>query len=116
MGKITIDRGTSYSITFNYQKNGVAETLVGSTVRFTMKTAEYSSDATDSDANLVKNITTGTAGGEATIELTPADTATLTPRDYFYDIKVDVNSDGAEVYKCIEGKIKIDASATNRLS
>lgn len=116
MANLNIDRGTTYVITFNYTKAGVATTLVGATVRFTMKTTEYSTDTDDSDASLVKNITTGTAGGVATITINPSDTATLAPGKYFYDIKVDEASDGATVYKCVEGTIKLDASPTNRLS
>jgi len=41
MANLKINRGTTYSITLNYQKNGVATTLVGATVRFTIKGAEF---------------------------------------------------------------------------
>lgn len=116
MAKLTINRGTTYSRTVNYSVDGVATTLVGATVRFTMKTSEYSTDATDSDASVVKNVTNGTSGGTAVITLNPSDTATLTPGKYYYDIKVDVASDGVTVYKVDEGTVKLDGSATNRLS
>lgn len=114
MANLKINRGTTYVITFNYQKDGVAETLVGATVRFTVKTAEYSTDATDSDATIVKNITTGDSAGVATITIDPADTATLTPGKYYYDIKVE--EAGGDIYKTDEGTIKLDASPTNRLT
>lgn len=116
MGKLLINRGTTYSITFNYQRNGVATTLVGATVRFTIKSTEYDTDTADSTAVVTKNVTSGTSGGVATITINPADTATLTPGKYFYDIKVDVASNGATVYKCDEGQIQLDGSPTNRLS
>jgi hypothetical protein len=116
MARLNINRGTTYSITFNYLVNGVATTLVGSTVRFTMKTAEYSTSTTDADASVLKNVTSGTSGGVATITLNPSDTATLSPGKYYYDIKVDVASDGVTVYKCDEGTITLDASPTNRLA
>ena len=116
MAKLTINRGTTYSRTVNYSVNGTPTTLVGATVRFTMKTAEYDSDATDSEAVVTKNVTDGTAGGVAVITINPSDTAMLTPGKYFYDIKVDVDSDGATVYKVDEGTIKLDGSPTNRLS
>lgn len=48
--KLTINRGTTYSITFNYQVDGVATSLVGSTVFFTVKSVAYDTDATDSSA------------------------------------------------------------------
>ena len=116
MAKLNINRGTTYSITFNYQQNGVATTLVGATVRFTMKTTEYSTSATDADASVLKNVTSGTSGGVATITLNPSDTATLTPGRYYYDIKVDVASDGVTVYKMDEGTVTLDGSPTNRLA
>lgn len=116
MANFLINRGTTFSIDYEYQRNGVATTLVGATVRFTMKSSEYSDDTADADALVAKNITNGGADGRATITINPTDTATLAPGKYYYDIKVDVNSDGAEVYKTVEGTIKLDASPTNRLS
>lgn len=114
MANLKINRGTTYVITFNYQKDGVAETLVGATVRFTVKSTEYSTDATDTDAVIAKNITTGDSAGVATITIDPVDTATLTPGKYYYDIKVE--EAGGDIYKTDEGTIKLDASPTNRLT
>lgn len=114
--KLTINRGTTYSITFNYAVDGVATSLVGATVRFTMKSAEYDSDTDDSAAAVLKNVTSGTAGGVATITINPSDTATLAPGKYYYDIKVDVASDGVTVYKMVEGVVTLDGSPTNRLA
>lgn len=114
MGQLKIDRGTTYNINFNYQRDGVAETLVGATVRFTAKSTEYSDDATDSDAVIAKNVTDGTSLGTATITIDPADTATLAPGRYFYDIKV--QEAGGAIYKCDEGTIKLDGSPTNRVA
>lgn len=114
MAQLKIDRGTTYTINFAYQRNGVAETLVGATVRFTMKTSEYDDNTSDSTAVVLKNVTDGTSGGLATISIDPDDTAELTPGKYFYDIKVE--EAGGDVYKCDEGTIKLDGSPTNRLS
>ena len=116
MSQLKIDRGTTYTRTLTYQRNGVARTLVGATVRFTVKATEYSTDATDTDAVVKKNVTTGDANGIAVITLTPADTATLAPGKYYYDIKVDENSNGVNVYKVDEGTIKLDGSPSNRLA
>jgi len=116
MAKLKVNRGTTYSRTVNYSVNGVATSLVGATVRFTMKTAEYDSSTTDTTAVVTKNVTNGTALGVAVITLNPADTATLTPGKYYYDIKVDVASNGVTVYKLDEGEIILDGSPTNRLS
>lgn len=114
MAKLNINRGTTFNITFNYLKDGVAFTLVGATVRFTIKDTEYDADTIDASADVVKNITTGTSGGVATITIDPADTAELTPGKYYYDIKVEES--GGEIYKCDEGTIILDGSPTNRLT
>lgn len=115
MAKLSINRGTTYTRSGTYSVDGIATTLVGATIRFTMKTAEYDTDATDSSATLTKNVTDGTSLGEYTITIDPTDTATLDPSvKYFYDIKVE-NADGT-IYKLDEGTIKLDGSPTNRLS
>lgn len=114
MAQLKINRGTTYTIAFSYQRNGAAETLVGATVRFTVKAAEYDTDTDDSDATLSKDITSGDSAGAATITINPADTAQLTPGKYYYDIKVK-QADGA-IYKVDEGTIKLDGSPTNRLA
>lgn len=113
MATLKINRGTTYTIGLTYKKNGVATSLVGATVRFTVKTSEYSSDMTDSDATLQKDVTDGTSEGEATITLDPADTKSLDPSaEYFYDIKIE--EAGGEIYKVDEGTIELDGSPTNR--
>ena len=109
---LNINRGTTYTIGLNYKKNGVPATLVGATVRFTVKTVEFDSDMTDTSAVISKDVTSGNAQGEASIVINPADTASLAPGVYFYDIKVEEAS-GA-IYKVDEGKVKLDGSATNR--
>ncbi len=53
----------------------------------------YDSDTADSTAVVTKNVTDGTSAGAYTITIDPADTATLTPGKYYYDIKVE-NADG----------------------
>ncbi len=79
-----------------------------------MKDEEWDTDATDATAELKKNVTNGTADGTATITIDPADTATLTPGTYFYDVKVE-DADG-NIYKIDEGKVKLDGSPSNRLA
>lgn len=114
MATLNVNRGTTYTIDLQYQKNGVDTTLVGATVRFTVKEEEFDSDATDTTALVKKNVTDGNSAGQATITLTPSDTATVEPGKYFYDIKV--KEAGGEVYKVDEGKFVLDGSPTNRLS
>ena len=114
MAKLKINRGTTYTINVNYQRNGEAATLVGATVRFTAKSSEYDTDSTDTSAVISKNVTDGNASGQATVTLDPADTATLAPGKYYYDLKVE--EAGGAIYKIEEGTIQLDGSPTNRLS
>lgn len=114
--KLTITRGTTYSLTFYYQDStGAALTLVGATVFFTVKSAEYDTDATDTTALISKTVTshTNAAAGITTIALTPTDTY-VTPGNYYYDIKV--KNAAGDIYKMIEGRCVIDGSPTNRTS
>jgi len=114
MATLKVNRGTTYTIGVQYQKNGVNATLVGATVRFTVKTTEFDADADDSDAVLFKNVTNGDSSGAATITIEPTDTALLTPQKYYYDIKVE--EAGGDIYKINEGKFDLDGSPTNRLA
>lgn len=115
MGKLTINRGTTFTIGIIYQKNGVAATLVGATIRFTIKTVEFDAITNDSTAVVTKNVTshTNAAGGISSITINPTDTATLVPGKYNYDIKV--AEAGGAIYKIDEGKVTLDGSPTNRL-
>lgn len=112
MAQLKINRGTTFTIGIQYQRDGVNTTLVGATVRFTVKTEEFDQDMTDASAVLLKNVTDGNAQGEATITINPEDTAELVPDKYFYDIKVEQAN--GEIYKIDEGTIKLDGSPTNR--
>ena len=116
MGKFTINRGTTFTISIVYKKNGVAASLVGATVRFTVKTVEFDSSTTDATAVIVKNVTSHTdaVNGLSTIEIDPVDTATLEPGKYNYDIKV--AESGGAIYKIDEGVVTLDGSPTNRLT
>jgi len=115
LAKLKFDRGTTYSRTLHYEKNGAPATLVGATVRFTMKSDEYDEDTTDASAKVVKNVTSHTdaSGGISTIALTPSDTATVAPGKYYYDIKVEEAS--GNIYKVDEGTITLGGSPTNRM-
>lgn len=116
MARLKINRGTTYHLGYRHTVDGVPTSLVGATVRFTMKPAEWDASADDASAYITKDVIDGDDEGHATITVLPADTATIVPNEYFYDIKVDVNSDGLEVYKMDEGTVELDGSPTNRLS
>ena len=113
MAQLNVNRGTTYTLGYQHQHDGINHTLVGATVRFTVKDKEYDGSMDDSTA-LVKKDVAGDENGYAVIVLSPTDTANLTPGKLFYDIKVKEAS--GSVFKMDEGKIKIDGSPTNRLS
>ena len=113
MSFLKVNKGTTFTMTYNHKENGEAKTLAGATVRFTVKDEEWDTDATDTQAQIVKNVTThdDEAGGVTTIALDETDTD-LTPAKYYYDIKVE-DADG-NIYKTVEGRFKVDGSPTNR--
>jgi hypothetical protein len=110
--QLKINRGTTYTMGFQYQRNGANATLVGHTVRFTVKSEEFDQDADDSDAIILKNITTGNSDGYAEIAINPEDTTLVEPSKYYYDIKVETPT--GEIFKMVEGRFLIDGSPTNR--
>lgn len=116
MGKFTVDRGTTFTIDVAYKDNGLPASLVGATVRFTVKSTEYDSSTDDSTAVITKDVTShvDAAGGISAVIIDPVDTATLDPGKYHYDIKV--AEAGGAVYKIDEGTLKLDGSPTNRLT
>ena len=110
---LKVNKGTTYTITYNHLENGEPKSLVGATVRFTVKDVEWDLQGDDSTAVIQKDITThlDAAAGITTIELSPTDTD-ITPDKYYYDIKVEDAS--GEIFKMVEGRLKLDGSPTNR--
>lgn len=115
MADFVINRGTSFGIDVVYKKNGVAASLVGATIWFTMKKREYTEDTDDSDASVQKIVTshTNAPAGLSNVTILPADTQDLHPGDYCYDIKV--KEAGGTIYKLTEGTLTLDGSPTNRI-
>lgn len=113
---LTQNRGTTYTIDGVYKEDGVVADITGATVRFTVKTTEYDSSATDTTALISKNVSSfsNPTAGEYTITIDPSDTQTVTPGQYYYSIKIQLAS-GA-VYELAEGRYIIDGDPTNRLS
>lgn len=111
---LEFDRGTTNIINVAFEKDEVAASLVGCKVRFTMKEEEYDSSEDDTTAVVTKTITDGDASGNATIELIPSDTNTLTPKKYYFDVKVEDTD--TRIYKIAEGVVDLDGSPTNRLT
>lgn len=114
MAKLKINRGTTFIYGVHVTKDGQPVSLVDATLRFTIKDKEYDDSVDDATALLSKNLT-GITSDYAEFIILPNDTKALEPGRYFYDAKVDLYSDGKEVYKIDEGTIILDGSPTNRL-
>lgn len=117
MTVLDFPRGTTFTIGIEYQRNGVATTLVGATVRFTMKTVEFDSDMDDSTALISIDATDGNSAGVITMVITPDMTAELEPTVgnapiYYYDIKVE--DAAGDIFTLDEGYVRLGASPTNR--
>lgn len=111
---ITVNKSTDHSITLNYKNtDGTARSLVGASVLFTAKPNKWDTDSDDSEALIVKLVTShsNASNGETIIELTDVDT-NLAPSSYFYDIVV-VESDSKK-YRAAQGTLTILAGVTNR--
>jgi hypothetical protein len=113
MGKLKITRGTSYTITYQHQHDGAAYPLTGATLYFTVKSAQFDTDAADAAALIAKTVTsfTNAAGGIHTLTLSPTDTY-LTPGTFYYDIRV--AESGGNEYMTDSGTVTITGSPTNR--
>lgn len=110
-----LPRGTSYRFNIEYTRDGAPRTLVGATIRFTIKPVRFDDDTDDSSATFTKNVTShdDAAGGLSHVSIVPTDTATFAPDAYFYDIKV--QEAGGDVFLLEEGEMLITGSPTNRL-
>lgn len=117
---LTIKRGTTYPITIEVTDDaGDPVDLTGATVRFTAKSAEYDTDADDSDAAISKDVTThydengveAPEEGKSTITLTDTDTY-INPGNYYYDITIEYST--GVINTPVEGRLKIDGKPTNR--
>lgn len=104
--EITIEQGATFSTTVNVEDayyNPVD--LTGYSASSQMRKSYYSSSASNITATV-----TGTSNGEITLSMTAANTASLTPGRYVYDLIID---DGANtVTRVVEGIATVLPSVT----
>ena len=104
--EITIEQGATFSTTVNVEDayyNPV--NLYSYSASSQMRKSYYSSSATDITATV-----TGVANGEITLSITAANTASLTPGRYVYDLIID---DGANtITRVVEGIATVLPSVT----
>lgn len=109
---MTVGNSNAFTLTFT-NKAGTALDITGWVIFFTLKTSHKKPD---SEVSLQKIITTHTtpASGISALNLEPADTESLEPRTYDYDIKVKTNT-GA-VYTLLKGKFELEYQVTQTTS
>jgi hypothetical protein len=104
--EITIEQGATFSTTVNVEDayyNPV--NLTGYSASSQMRKSYYSSSATNITASV-----TGTSNGEITLSMTSANTSSLTPGRYLYDLII---NDGANnVTRVVEGIATVLPSIT----
>jgi hypothetical protein len=104
--EITIEQGATFSTTVNVKDayyNPV--NLTGYSASSQMRKSYYSSSATNITASV-----TGTSNGEITLSMTSANTSSLTPGRYVYDLVI---NDGANtVTRVVEGIATVLPSVT----
>lgn len=114
--KIKADRGTTVTITGTVKEGNEILDITGATVFFTVKSAEFSTDTTDSDALISKTVTSlpNASEGIYVISIDPADTVSIAKGTYYYDIKIKLAD--STIYKLDEGRFVLDVSPTNRMA
>lgn len=111
MGKIKYNRGTTYSLTHTYQKNGQPSDD-GQTLMLTVKQDQYDNSDDDSTAILKKDVPMN--GSENTVTILPNDIdESVEPGDYYFDLKVKESS--SVILMADWGEFELVATPTNRL-
>ncbi|MCE5212506.1 MAG: hypothetical protein LLG40_13265 [Deltaproteobacteria bacterium] len=102
-------RGDTFTRTIEFTENGSSLNITGWTVFFTLK---QNWQLPDSEASLQKIITNHTdpTNGKTVLELLPADTVTLNPGEFDYDIQA--LTDDNEVFTLLRGKFTIEYDVT----
>lgn len=113
---LEIYRGDNKTWTLTFTDGGVPVNLTGQTIFFTVKKQNvYVDSASDTtDALISKTITahTNPSGGISALALVPADTSSLAPTSYRYDMQL---KDGSgSILTFITGNFVILADVTRR--
>lgn len=99
--EITIEQGSTFISTLTVQDtNADAINLYAYTANSQMRKSYYSSTAYTINATI-----TGTANGEITISMAAANTATLSPGRYVYDVIITSPTDA--VSRVVEGIVTV---------
>lgn len=104
--EIVIEQGATFNTTINVEDTaGAAINLYGYTANSMMRKSYYSSSAT-----VITSTVTGTANGEITLGVSAANTASLAPGRYVYDVII--TSPTSVVTRVVEGIVTVLPSVT----
>lgn len=104
--ELTIEQGASFSTTINVtDAYGAAVNLTNYTANSQLRKSYYSTTAVDFDTSI-----TSETSGEITIAITAANTSSLTPGRYVYDVIME--SPGGVVSRIFEGIATVMPSVT----
>lgn len=104
--ELNIEQYATFSTTINVEdSNGDAINLYGYSASSQLRKSYYSSSANNFTAAV-----TGIANGEITLSMTAANTATITPGRYVYDLVI-TSPEGAKT-RVVEGIVNVLAGVT----
>ena len=104
--EIVIEQGATFNTTINVEDTaGAAINLFGYTANSMMRKSYYSTSATT-----ITSTVTGTANGEVTLSVSAANTTSLTPGRYVYDVII--TSPTSVVTRVVEGIVTVLPSVT----
>jgi hypothetical protein len=112
---IEVYRGTTYPVIYNHLgSNGLAQSLAGCILYFTVKADKEDTDQADTSALIKKTVTSHTdeAAGVSGFTLTDVDTYVPTGR-YYYDLVVEDATLGSQP-PSLFGKFTVKGHPTNR--
>ena len=104
--ELVIEQGSTFSSLLNVEdSNGDAINLYAYTANSQMRKSYYSSSYT-----VITSTVTGTSNGEITLSMTAANTSSLTPGRYVYDVII--TSPTSVVTRVVEGIVTVLPSVT----
>lgn len=112
MTTLSMTRGDTAAFTITVTRSGSAENITGATLYFTVKSNSAQADAAAIiQKSTVSGITiTNGAGGIASVAITPANTSSVTPGVYYYDVQY--RTTGGDVYTVDSGYFLLQEEIT----
>lgn len=108
--RVWCEQGATFNLFFTWKDSaGTPINLTGMTGRMQVRPSKTSNDLIFSFTTSNGRMSLGGVAGTVTVTATAADTETLDPAQYVYDLEI-VN--GPVVYRVIEGSFTVDGEVT----